>query len=52
MSGPYVTVDPAVAFGRPTMRGIPTGRLADAHWAGDHVEEEYELTRHELLVAL
>ncbi len=34
------------------MCGISTETIADAYWAGDDVEDEYGLTRHELLVAL
>lgn len=34
------------------MRGISTEILADHHWLGDDVQDEFELTRYELLVAL
>ncbi len=53
---PVVTVDPAVAWGRPAVRGIPTEAIADLFWAenGDDqaVMDDYGLSRHELAVAL
>ena len=52
MSSPQVTVSPAHSFGRPSMRGVSTEVIADAYWLGEDVEDEYGLTRHELLVAL
>lgn len=52
MTRPAVVVNPAVRFGRPTMSGISTEMIADMYWAGEDVEAEYGLTRHELLVTL
>lgn len=52
---PVIQVDPAVRFGRPQVRGIPTDAIADTLYAGESAEsvcDEYGLTRHELLVAL
>lgn len=51
---PQVTVSPAHRFGQPSMKGISTEMLADMYWAHGEVEllDDYELTRHELLVAL
>jgi hypothetical protein len=34
------------------MRGISTEMIADLFWLGEAVEDEYGLSRHELLVAL
>ena len=52
---PVIQVDPAVRFGRPQIRGIPTDAIADTLYAGESAEsicDEYDLTRYELLVAL
>lgn len=52
---PVVSIDPAMRFGRPQIKGIPTEAIADMYWAGESAEvvcDEYGLTRHELLVAL
>lgn len=49
-----VTVDPAVGWGRPMVRGSPTFAVAGAYWAGDSADDtaaDFGLTRHELLVA-
>ncbi len=34
------------------MRGVATEFIADTYWIGDDPEDNYRLTRHELLVAL
>ncbi|MEU4558501.1 hypothetical protein AB0F72_08925 [Actinoplanes sp. NPDC023936] len=34
------------------MRGVSTEAIADAYWLSEDVEDEYGLSRHELLVAL
>jgi hypothetical protein len=34
------------------MNGISTEMIGDLYWAGEDVEDEYGLSRHELLVAL
>jgi hypothetical protein len=34
------------------MNGISTEVIADLYWLGENVQDEYSLTRHELLVAL
>ncbi|GIM88742.1 hypothetical protein [Paractinoplanes toevensis] len=52
MTTPQVTVSPACRFGQPSMRGTPTEAIADYYWIGEDVEDEYTLTRHELLVVL
>lgn len=49
---PQVTVSPAHRFGRPAMNGISTEAIADHYWCDDPVEADYNLSRHELLVAL
>lgn len=51
---PQVSVSPAHRFGQPHMKGIGTEMLADLYWAHgeSEVEDDYELTRHELLVTL
>jgi hypothetical protein len=49
---PFVRVDPAIREGDPTLRGIPTDAIADHHWLNDDVEDDFGLTRHELLVVL
>jgi uncharacterized protein (DUF433 family) len=51
---PVITVDPAVSFGGPAIKGVSTGVLADAYIGNgaDEVCDDYDLTRHELLVAL
>lgn len=51
---PAVQVNPAVNWGRPAMKGISTELLGDMYWAHGEaeVEADYELSRHELLVAL
>lgn len=51
---PVVTFDPAVRWGGPQIKGIPTDAVAGMYWAGDSADEvaaDYGLTRHELLVA-
>lgn len=56
MTSPQVTVSPAHGFGRPEMRRLPTEMLADMYWAHGETDllaaDGYDLTRHELLVAL
>lgn len=55
MTRPVVTVDPAVAFGQPQIKGVTTEAIAGMWWAGDSaagVCDDYALTRHEFLVAL
>lgn len=53
---PAVIVDPAVAWGRPAIRGIHTEAIACLYWAENGDEEtvmaDYGLTRHELATAL
>lgn len=53
---PVVSVDPAVAWGRPHIKGIHTEAIAGLYWAEDGDEQavmaDYGLTRHELAVAL
>lgn len=39
-------------FGRPHLKGISTEAIADSYWVDDDPEDDYGLTRHELLVAL
>lgn len=51
---PVVTVDPAVRFGFPAIRGISTDAIAGVVWAGESlatVADEYDVTREEVLVA-
>jgi hypothetical protein len=52
MSGPSVRIQSDVRFGRPHLHGISTESIADMYWVGEDVEDDYELTRHELLVVL
>jgi len=54
MIGPAVKVQPNMRFGRPHMNGVSTEMIADLHWAQGETEilDDYDLTRHELLVAL
>lgn len=53
---PVVTVDPAVAFGWPHIKGVKCEAIASLFWAengdADAVMYDYGLTRHELAVAL
>lgn len=51
---PAITIDPAVRFGYPHIRGIPTDAIAGMVWAGETPEvvcEDYGITRYELLLA-
>lgn len=51
---PYVSFDPAVDFGGPTISGASVETVAGMVWAGDSVDEtagEFGLTRHHVLVA-
>jgi len=51
---PLVTVDPAVRFGQPAIKGISTDAIAGMVWAGESVEtvaDEYSLVRAEVLLA-
>lgn len=51
---PVVSVDPAVRFGYPQVRGVPTDAAAGMVWAGEDVAtvaDEFNLTRAEVLVA-
>lgn len=53
---PFVSVDPAMRFGQPTVNGtrLPVQTLVDYVWAGedpDVVAEEYDVTRADILVA-
>lgn len=55
MTRPVITVDPAVNWGRPQIRGIPTNAVAGMFASGEGLEtvaEDYDLTRHEVLLAL
>lgn len=54
MTSPQVTVSPAHRFGRPAMKGVSTEMIADLYWAHgeSEVEDDYDLSRHELLVVL
>ncbi|MFI2663373.1 DUF433 domain-containing protein [Micromonospora carbonacea] len=50
---PTIVIDPAVRFGYPHLRGIPTDAVAGMVWAGETVETvcgEYDMTRHEVLL--
>ena len=50
-----VVIDPRVAFGAPTMRGIPTWVLKGRWNAGESIEEmqeDFDLERHEITNAL
>ncbi|MEV2239602.1 DUF433 domain-containing protein [Micromonospora sp. NPDC049891] len=50
---PTITIDPAVRFGHPHVRGIPTDSVAGMVWAGEGVAtvaDEYDMTRHEVLL--
>lgn len=51
---PQVTVSPSLNFGQPTINGIATATIAEMYDAGgaDEVLNEYDITLHELLVAL
>ncbi|MER7166804.1 hypothetical protein ABT336_12170 [Micromonospora sp. NPDC000207] len=54
MTRPAITIDPAVAWGGPAVRGIGTVHIAGAVSAGDTVmavAADYGLTRHEVLLA-
>lgn len=51
---PVITIDPAVRFGYPQIRGIPTDAIAGMLWAGEDAEtvcHEYDITRRELVMA-
>ena len=51
---PIITIDPGVRFGAPTIRGIPTGSLAELVYAGDGVAptaQDFGLTVDEVLLA-
>jgi uncharacterized protein (DUF433 family) len=51
---PVVTVDPAVRFGRPAIKGISTDAIAGMVRAGEDfasVAEDYGLSVHEVIVA-
>lgn len=48
---PYITVDPTSRYGAPTLRGILTVDIADAHWLGFNAESQFQITRHDFLVA-
>lgn len=51
---PVITIDPAVAWGRPHIRGAPTYAIAGAVWAGDSVTtvaDDYGRSRAEVLLA-
>lgn len=50
--GPVVAFTPMLRSGRPTMRGISTEAIADTYWLDDNPEDDYGLTRHELLIVL
>lgn len=48
-----LTIDPAVRFGHPHLRGIPTDAVAGMVYGGDSVAvvcDEYDMTRHEVLL--
>lgn len=51
---PVITVDPAVRFGQPHIRRVRTEDIAGMLIAGETAEvvcDEYDITRHELLLA-
>lgn len=51
---PVVTVDPAVNFGEPSVRGIAVDVIAAQVWAGedlDQVADDYHLSRPEAILA-
>lgn len=51
---PVITVDPAVRFGQPHIRGVRTEDIVGMLATGDSAEtvcDEYDITRHELLLA-
>ncbi|MFD0968095.1 DUF433 domain-containing protein [Plantactinospora endophytica] len=51
---PVVVIDPALAFGRPQIKGVTTGALAGRVMGGDSVNdvvEDFGLTRREVLLA-
>ncbi len=51
---PVITVDPAVRFGRPHIKGVSTVAVAGMVYAGESlatVADEYDLSRHEVLLA-
>lgn len=52
---PVITVDPAVRFGYPHIKGIPTDAIVDAYLAEEdfaEVADDYGLTVHEMLLVL
>lgn len=49
---PTALVSPGTRFGRLHLNGISTEAIADSYWVHDDPEDDYGLTRHELLVAL
>lgn len=54
MTRPHLTIDPAVRCGAPNVRGISAEAIADMVTAGeslDRVAADYDLTRHEVLLA-
>ncbi len=51
---PHVRIDPKVAFGAPTVRGVPCDVIAAMVMAGGGIGEvaaDYEISRHEVLLA-
>lgn len=51
---PHVVIDPAVAYGAATIRGVPTGAVAGMVRAGETlatVADEYDLTLCEVILA-
>ena len=54
MTRPVVTVDPAMNFGAPSIRGVRVGTIGELVWAGeavDTVAAEYDLTCEQVLTA-
>lgn len=52
---PFVTVDAAVRFGQPHIKGVSTDAIASLYLAGEPVAtvaDEYGLTYHEVVLAL
>lgn len=51
---PVITIDPAMAWGAPAIKGVSTEAIAGAVRAGEDfatVADEYDLTRHDVILA-
>jgi uncharacterized protein (DUF433 family) len=51
---PVITIDPAMSFGRPQIRGVSTDAIASMVRAGEDfatVAHEYDLSVHEVVLA-